>query len=140
MGAQRLEEPQGPPDHPMRLCSPGHEGSQPKGEWPETAQKEGQVFKWGPRGAERKENHITAESDVTIETFKCHTLMTLATKAGKAMAKIPTHSTRTISIRFCSQSSWELTVEAVSCPRIPPALQFPGLDHMPHMELHFLHL
>ena len=44
MGARRLEGPQGPPDHPVHLCSPGQEGSQPKGEQPETAQEEGQVF------------------------------------------------------------------------------------------------
>ena len=52
MGIWRLEEPQCAPDHPVHLCSPGQEGSQPKGERPETAQEEGQVFKGGPGSRE----------------------------------------------------------------------------------------
>ena len=70
MGAQRLEEPQGPPDHPVHLCSPGQEGSQPKGERPETAQEEGQVFTWGPGEQRGRRTTNSSESDVTIQTLK----------------------------------------------------------------------
>ena len=140
MGAWRLEEPQGPLTTPCTSAVQARRGASQRGSGLKLPRKRARSSSGSPGEQRGRRTTNSSESDVTIETFKCHTLMTLATKAEKAAAKIPTYSTRTISTRFCSRSSQELSVEAVNCPRIPPALQFPGLDHMPHMELHFLHL
>lgn len=83
MGIWRLEEPQCAPDHPVHLCSPGQEGSQPKGERPETAQEEGQVFKGGPGSREGEPQAALSQMSQSRHLYKCHTLMTLAAKAVK---------------------------------------------------------